>query len=44
MQPGIELLFAFGRVLVGAGVGPFAEGGLNEAFGVAIGAWRVGAG
>jgi len=29
---------AFGGVLVDAGVSPFAEGGLDEAFGLAIGA------
>ncbi len=27
-----------------AGVSPFAQGGLDEAFGLAVGAWRVRAG
>ena len=32
------------RGLVDAGVGPFSQAGLDEAFGFAVGAWRVGPG
>ena len=31
-------------MLIGAGIGPFPERGLDEAFGLAVGAWGVGAG
>ncbi len=31
-------------VVVGAGVGPFSDGGLDEAFGLAVGARGVGSG
>ena len=44
VDPGSEVLFSFGGVLVGAGVGPFAQGGLDEAFGLTVGAWCVGPG
>ena len=44
VQPGIELGLAFGRVLIDAGVGPFAQRGLDEALGFAVGAWAVGSG
>ena len=44
MQPGVELKFSLGRVVVGAGVSPFSESGLDEAFGLAVGAWSVGLG
>jgi hypothetical protein len=37
----MELLFSFSRVLVCARVGPLAQGGLDEAFGLAVGARRV---
>jgi hypothetical protein len=33
-----------GGVGVGAGVSPFAQGGLDEALGLAVGAWGIGAG
>jgi hypothetical protein len=42
MKPAIELLFSFRGVLVGAGVGPLAQGGLDEAFCVAVGARGIG--
>ena len=38
------MLIAFLRVYVMADVGPFAQGGLNEAFRLAVGARSVGAG
>jgi hypothetical protein len=44
VEPWVELLFSFERVLVGAGVGPFAERCLDEAFGFSIGAGRIGPG
>ena len=44
VDPGSEVLFSFGGVLEGAGVGPFAQGGLDEAFGLTVGAWCVGPG
>ncbi len=31
-------------MLIGASVGPFAQAGLNEAFGFAVSAWCVGTG
>ncbi len=37
-------MFSLDGVLVGVGVGPFAQGGLDEAFYFAVGAWRVRAG
>jgi len=44
LQPGGELLIAFLGVEVVANIGPLAQGGLNEAFGLAVGAWSVRAG
>jgi len=41
MQPGGKLLAAFVGVLINAGVSPFAQGGLDKAFGFAIGAGCV---
>ena len=41
MKPGAQLLASFVGVLVSAGVGPFPEGGLDEAFCLSIGAWCV---
>ena len=38
------MLVAFFRVEVMANIGPLAQGGLNEAFGLAVGAGSVGAG
>ena len=35
---------ALGGILIEAGVGPLADGGLDEAFGFAVGAWSVDAG
>src|ERR1017187_10129412 len=43
MQPVFKLYFSFCRVLVGARVGPFAQGGLDNALGLAVGSRRVGA-
>src|ERR1035441_5550938 len=44
MQPGLEVVFPICGVVVGAGVGPFAQGGLDEAFCLAVGAWGIGPG
>ena len=44
VEPWVELLFSLERSLVGAGVGPFAERGLDEAFCFSIGARRIGSG
>ncbi len=44
LQPGQEMQVAFGGVEVMANVGPLAQGGLNEAFRLAVGAWSVRAG
>src|ERR1700680_2324384 len=44
LEPGGELQIAFLRVEVVANVGPLAQGGLDEAFGLAIGARSVGTG
>ena len=41
VNPRSQMAKAFGGVLVEAGVGPLADGGLDEAFGLAIGAWGV---
>jgi hypothetical protein len=41
VHPGAKLLGALFRTLINAGVSPFAEGGLDKAFGFAIGARRV---
>ena len=42
VEPGGELQVAFFGVGVVADVGPFAQSGLNEAFGFAVGARSVG--
>ena len=39
--PREQLRESFGGVLVEPGVGPFADGGLDEPFGFAVGAWGV---
>ncbi len=44
MEPRFEFLLALERVQIRAGVSPFSEGGLDKAFGLALGAWGVGAG
>jgi len=44
VQPWVELLVALKRGLVGAGVSPFAQGGLDEALGLSVGARSIGAG
>src|SRR5882672_12722460 len=44
MPPGGELGSAFTGVLIGAGIGPFAQGGLDEALGLAVGPGHVGPG
>jgi hypothetical protein len=44
VEPRGELLVAFFGVGVVANVSPLAKSGLDEAFGFAVGAWRVGAG
>ena len=44
MEPDWELGCAQLGVFVGDGVGPFAQSGLEEAFGFAVGLWGVGAG
>jgi hypothetical protein len=41
LEPGRELLIAFLGVEVMANVGPLAQSGLDEAFGLAVGAGRV---
>ena len=42
--PGLQVLVAFVGVFPVFGVEPFAHGGLDEAFGFAIGTRRVGSG
>jgi len=44
MQPGVEVKFSFQRGGVGASISPLANSGLDEALGLAVGAWRVGPG
>ena len=44
LEPGQELLIAFLGVEVVANIGPLAQGSLDEAFGLAVGARSVGAG
>ena len=44
LEPRGEMLIAFLRVEVVANVGPLAQGGLDEAFGLAVGAGSIGAG
>jgi hypothetical protein len=38
VHPGLEFALAFGGVLVEAEIGPFAQRGLDEALGLAVGA------
>src|SRR4029079_12032604 len=40
-QPCRHSFGSLGRALEGSGVEPFAQGCLDEAFGLAVGAWRV---
>ncbi len=44
MEPGLEMGGAMSGVGINSGIGPFAQRGLDETFGFAIGAWRVGKG
>ena len=44
VEPGEQMVGALEGGEVGAGIGPFAEGGLDEALGLAVGARSVGAG
>ncbi len=44
VYPRFEVLVSFFRVLVELGIGPLADGCLYEAFGLAVGAWRIDAG
>src|SRR5512147_586402 len=44
MEPKGQLGGALVGGVVGASVGPFMQAGLNEAFGLAIGPWRIGFG
>ena len=44
VEPGEQMVGALEGGEVGAGIGPFAEGGLDEALGLAVGARGVGAG
>ena len=39
-----ECIGALARVLIGAGVGPFSQGGLDEALGLAVSFGRIGLG
>ena len=41
LEPGREMLIAFFGIEVMANVGPLAQGGLDEAFGLAVGAGSV---
>src|SRR5258708_39361988 len=43
-DPGLRGVSSLGGGLIGAGGGPFAQGRLDEALGLAVGARRVGAG
>jgi len=44
VDPGLEVSISFQRVGPVFCVCPFAQGGLDEAFGLPIGSWRVRAG
>src|SRR5579875_2160892 len=44
VEPRSKLLAAFVGVLIGAGIGPLAQGGLDEPFRLAVGARGVGPG
>jgi len=41
VKPGKKMYLTVLRVSIQAGVGPFAQGGLDEAFGFAVSAWSV---
>ena len=43
VKPGLELIIAMLGSGINTGVSPFAQSGLDEAFGFAVGAWGVGA-
>ena len=43
MKPGLKLVIAMLGSWVNTGISPFAQSGLNEAFGFAIGAGSIGA-
>lgn len=42
--PWLEVLVSFDGVGPVFCVGPFSEGGLNKAFSLSVGSWRVGSG
>jgi hypothetical protein len=44
VKPRKKMFLTVLRVLIQAGVCPFTQGGLDEAFGFAVGAWPVDAG
>ncbi len=44
MQPGRQLFLSLARVFIGLGIGPFAQAGLNESLGLAVGLSRIGLG
>src|SRR6202166_184748 len=41
MEPGQQSVGALLGMIVGPGISPFAQGGLDKAFGLAVGAWGV---
>ena len=41
MDPGFEMKVSFCRVLAEPGAAPLPDSGSDEAFGVAVGAWRI---
>ena len=43
MKPGKKMFVTVLRVFIQAGIGPFTQSGLNEAFGFAVGARGIGA-
>ena len=44
VEPGCEVLGALGGGVVGVGIGPFSQRGLDEAFGLTVGSGREGPG
>jgi hypothetical protein len=42
VEPRSKLLTAFVGVLIGAGLGPLAQGGLDEPLCLAVGMWSIG--
>ena len=44
VEPSGELLFSLLRVFVRTSISPLSEGGLDEAFGLTVGAWSIGFG